>query len=271
MKLGLEAGRHTRELARELNITGVPIDIASLVNQGPQAILEELKGLKVCQIGAFGFNPLSPDHTAQSEQRRLLEAALPLARETGCPYIVICGGNYHPSGFGAHHPDNNSQAALDQIARVLEPFVEAAEAHGVNLCIEAYLKTAISSPERFLALKGRLPSEALRVNIDVTSYYDYQDFLDPSATIQQVCTALAGHYGLGHLKDIALKEGFHLHAELAPLGSSPTDWAEVLRLMQPNMPSDSWLILEHVQSPDEARQSVSLVREAASRTGITLV
>jgi sugar phosphate isomerase/epimerase len=270
MRLGLEAGSHTHELAHELGIQGVPIDIASLVNQGPQAILDELSGLTVCQIGAFGFNPLSPDRDAQAEQQRLLEAAIPLAPSTGCPYIVICGGNYHPSGFGAHHPDNATDAALDRVAEVLAPLLKTAERHGVKLCIEAYLKTAISSPERFLALKARLPSDALRVNIDVTSYYDYQDFIDPSATIHHVCTALAGHYGLVHIKDVVLREGFHLHAELAPLGASPTDWAEVLRLCAPHTPDDSWLILEHVQTPDEARLSVARLHEAAIRAGVTL-
>jgi sugar phosphate isomerase/epimerase len=271
MRFGFEAGPHTHDLARELGITGVPIDMAALVNKRPQMVLEELQGLQVCQISAFGVNPLSPDQGGQAEQRRILKAAIPLAAQTGCPYIVICGGNYHPSGFGAHHPDNGSEAALDEVARVLEPFVTAAEAHGVKLCIEAYLKTAISSPERFLALKERLPSEALRVNIDVTSYYDYQDFLDPAVTIEHICSALAGHYGLVHIKDIALKEGFHLHAELAPLGSSLTDWPEVLRLTAPHLPADSWLILEHVLSPEEAHTSVPLLRKYAQQAGVNLV
>ena len=42
------------------------------------------------------------------------------------------------------------------------------------------MKTAVSSPERFLALKEKVGSDALKVNIDVTSYYDYRDFIDPS-------------------------------------------------------------------------------------------
>ena len=82
-------------------------------------------------------------------------------------------------------------------------------------------------------------------------------------TVERVCTRLAGHYGLGHIKDIALKEGFHLNAELAPLGSSPTDWAQVLRLMEPHLPEDGWLILEHVSSPEEARSGVAYLRDAA--------
>jgi len=112
--------------------------------------------------------------------------------------------------------------------------------------------------------------DAREANIDVTSYYDYRDFIDPNDTVKQVCTKLAGHYGLGHIKDIALKDGFHLNAGLAPLGSSPTNWANVLKLMEPHMPDDSWLILEHVLSPEEARNSVAYLRNAAEQAGVTL-
>ena len=37
---------------------------------------------------------------------------------TGCSYITICGGNYHPSGFGAGDARNFVPAALDEIADV---------------------------------------------------------------------------------------------------------------------------------------------------------
>lgn len=272
MQLGLEAGPHTQDLAVELGITGVPIAAEPLVNDGVAATLAPLRAqdVRVCQIGAFGYNPLSEDREAQAHQTKVLRRAIPLAPETGCPYIVICGGNYHPSGFGAGDRRNFTDAALDEVARALEPLLALAEEHGVKLSIEPYLKTAIHSPERFLALHQRLGSDALRVNVDVTSLYAYWDLWDPRETVAHVCTALAGHYGLGHLKEVALDEGFHIHAGLAPLGQGPTDWAQVLRLMAPHLPADSWVILEHVQTPEEGRASVALLRDAAHEAGVTL-
>ena len=106
MRLGLEAGADTLALAQELGIKGVPVNAADLVEKGVEATLRPLeeKGLAVCQIGAFGFNPLSTDGDAQKKQRKMLEQAIPLASEIGCPYIVICGGNYHPSGLRGARP-----------------------------------------------------------------------------------------------------------------------------------------------------------------------
>lgn len=272
MRLGLEAGPHTLDIAVEQGITGVPISAEQLVKDGAQATLAPLsaRGLAVCQIGAFGYNPLSTDQAQQAHQKAILEQAIPLAAEVGCPYIVICGGNYHPSGFGAADARNFGAEALDSVARELSPIVALAEKHGVKISIEPYLKTAIGSPERFLTLWQKVGSDALRVNIDVTSFYDFWDMWDSADTVRRVCSGLAEHYGLGHIKDVGLADGFHIHIGLAPLGSTATDWAEVLRLMEPHLPPDSWLILEHVLSADEARASLACLRSAAASAGVTL-
>jgi sugar phosphate isomerase/epimerase len=272
MRLGLEAGEHTLDVAVKHGIKGVPIYSDQLVNDGLEKTLAPLKerGLEVCQIGAFGYNPLSTDEAEQVRQTKMLEQLIPMAKDTGCSYITICGGNYHPSGFGAADARNFEKNAIDKIATKLSPLVSLAEKHGVNLTIEAYLKTAINSPETFLELHKKISSKFLRVNIDVTSLYDVRDSWDSSKTVEHVCTSLAGHYGLGHIKDVKLEEGFHIHMGLGPLGSSNTDWSQVLRLMNPHMPEDSWLILEHVSSAEEADSSIMLLRNAATKAGVLL-
>lgn len=272
MRLGIEAGSHTLKVAVEQGITGVPIYAQQLVDDGVRATLAPLQaqGLAVCQIGAFEYNPLSTDRAQQEQHKRMLERAIPLAAETGCPYIVICGGNYHPSGFGAGDERNFTAQALDDIAAELTPLVRLAEKYGVKLSIEAYLKTAIYAPERFLALYEKVGSEALCVNIDVTSLYTYWDLWDATEIVHNTCTTLAGHYGLCHIKEIGLSEGFHIHSGLVPLGMGRTDWSTVLRLTQAHLPADSWVILEHVETPEEADASLKVLREAALKAGVTL-
>jgi sugar phosphate isomerase/epimerase len=277
MRLGLEAGKHTLDLAVELGIGGVPIWAGPLVADGVEATLAPLRqrGLQVCQIGAHGYNPLSTDRERQAQQAALLEQVLPLAPQAGCPYVVINGGNYHPSGFGAGDARNYTDQALDEAAEALRPMLALAERHGARLSIEPIIKSAIYSPERFLALKERIAhargaSDALRIVVDPTSLYDYWDLWDSTETVRHVCTALAGHYGLGHVKEVALAEGLHIHAGLAPLGAGNTDWAEVLRLMAPHIPEDSWVILEHVATPEEAQNSLDILRAAAQEAGVLL-
>jgi len=273
MRLGVEVGKHTHDVAVEHGIKGVPISADQLVNDGVDATLAPLRerGLEVCQIGAFGFNPLSVDSEAQTRQTEMFASAIPLAADTGCPYIVINGGNYHPSGFGAADSRNFMDESLAAVAEALKPMLELAERHDAKLSIEPYLKTAVNSPESFLRLKELAGgSDALRCNIDVTSLYTYQDLWDPAPKVEHICNGLAGHYGLGHIKGVALKEGFHIHVELAPITEDTTDWSQMLRLMAPHLPDDSWLILEHMFSPEEARASLSHLRKAAGQAGVRL-
>ena len=272
MRLGLEAGKHTLDLAADLGIVGVPVSAGQLVDDGTETVLGPLRerGLQVCQIGAFGYNPLSTDREGQAQQAALLEQAIPLASEIGCPYIVINGGNYHPSGFGAGDARNYTENALDEIADALAPMLALAERHGAKLSIEPIIKSAVYSAESFLALQERVGSDALRVNIDPTSLYGYWDLWDSHATVRHVCASLVGHYGLVHVKEVALADGFHIHAGLAPLGAGNTDWAEMLGLIAPHLPQDSWVILEHVATPEEARKSLEILRAAAAQAGVSL-
>jgi len=273
MRLGLEAGADTLEAARELGIKGVSVNAADIVANGVEATLDPLRAadLEVCQIGAFGVNPLSDDTGGQEKQQEMLCAAIPLAADTGCRYIVICGGNHHASGFGGWDARNEADDAIDRVAAGLNPLVTLAAAHGVRLSIEPYLKTVVRSPESFWRLRERMDRpEALVANVDVTSLYDFRDYIAPAERCAHVCEGFAGAYGLGHIKDIGLNDGFHLDMRLAPLGTSPTDWAGVLRMMQPHMPEDSWLILEHVSDIEEARQSVRRLRELAQSAGVEL-
>lgn len=272
MNLGLEAGEYTLDLAVELGIRGVPVSADQLVGDGVERTLAPLRerGLRVCQVGAFGYNPLSTDTAAQAAQAETLRRAIPLAAETGCPYIVIGPGNYHPSGFGAADPRNNLPSALEALAEALKPLLELAARHAVNLTFEPYLKGAINSPARFQAVWNRLRMPNLRANVDPSSLYNYEDLLDPRERVNQVCNGLAGHYGLVHLKEIALFDGLHIQAGLTPLGKGATDWAQVLDLIAPHLPADSWVILEHVLSPEEGRASYALLQDAARRAGVIL-
>ncbi len=275
MRLGLslDGGGDVLDVAVQHGIKGVPVSADQLANGGVDATLAPLKerGLEVCQIGLFMFNVLNSDTEAQAKQAATLKEVIPLAADTGCPYIVINGGNFHPSGYGAGDTRNFAEEALDRVAEGLKPHLEAAEKYGAKLTIEAYLKTVVNSPESFLKLKEKVGgSDALCCNIDVTSLYDYRDLWNPAPKVEHICTSLAGHYGLGHIKGIALKDGFHIHAELTPITEDPTDWEQVLTLMAPHVPQDSWVILEHVASLEEAEMSIAHLHNAASNAGVIL-
>lgn len=272
MRLGLEAGDHTLALADEQGIRGVPIAAERLVADGVDATLEPLeqRGLAVCQIGAFGYNPLSTDTEGQARETALLTQAIALAPATGCRYIVIGPGNYDPSGFGDVDPRNYTEAALDAMAAALRPMAALAEEHDVRLSFEPYLKAAVHGPESYLKLHEKVGSDALRANVDPTSLYTYWDVLDPRESLERTCAGFAGHYGLVHIKEVGLEEGFHIRMGLTPLGNGLSDWVTLLRYAEQHLADDAWVVLEHVLSVEEGRESIRIVRDAARAAGVTL-
>ena len=272
MKLGLEAGKHTYELAARHGIKGVPIQIDELVGGGVETTLRPIRerDLEVCQIGAMGFNPLSPDADLVLAQKKLLEKGIPLAAAAGCRVIAISCGSYAASAFGGSHRGNYGDEAITEMAEAIKPFLDLAEKHDVLFSIEPYIKGVIHTPEAFDKLAGAVGSAALRINLDVTNFYDLRDLIDPTDRCASVIPAVKGKVGIVHVKDIALREGFHIHAELAPITDGATDWKAVLEGAAAVVPDDTWVLLEHVMSPEEGDASIAHLRGIASELGLEL-
>jgi len=269
MRIGLEAGPETAAIAARHGVRGVPIGASDLVRKGVQKVIQPLNelNLKVCQVGAFGYNPLHPDRSIRESEREIVMQCIPLLKEVDCRYIVICGGNYHPNGFGGVDRRNFTSAALDAVAAELQPLLRRAADDGVIISIEPYLKTAVNSADTFLQLHQLCGSDNLKANLDVSSLYDFWGLVDPAPVCRETCKKLAEHIGLVHVKEVSLSEGFHIHSGLAPLSKGNTDWRSVFEMVGSHVPDDSWVMLEHVQSEDEAIEGLEKLRRDIELAG----
>jgi sugar phosphate isomerase/epimerase len=272
MKLALEAGPATLDLARELAVAGVPLDADALLRDGPAAALAPLRerGLAPCQIGAFFFNPLDPDVAARTAAAARVARLIPLAAEAGCPFIAFAAGSRASDIFGGAHPGNLADDALADAAASLAPLAALAERHGVRLSLEPHIRSVLATPERGAALCARVGSPALRVTFDVSNFYEFFDLLDPECMRRRCETSLAACCGIVHFKEIAVLPGFHFHAGMVPMGAGRTDWRATLGTAAKIAPADRWLLVEHCATPEEARASIALVRAAAANLGLAL-
>ena len=273
MRFGIEAGEHTMTLAKDLSFTGVPIDGHALVaKNGVETVMTPLRdaGLDACQIGMFDFNPLAETHSKKVETT--LRQVILLASETGSRSIVIGPGNYNHegAGFASHDRRNFTDHALETMADTLRPLCQLAEKNHVRLCIEAYLKGAVHSARRFRELADLVASPALACNVDPTSLYTFSDVVDPRGRVDRTCKQLAGRYGVVHLKEVAISDGFHVHMGMVPLGEGPTDWRRMLEQLREYAKPDDWLVIEHVGSVEEGLKSHDLIRGLAADVGLEL-
>jgi len=272
MRLGISAGPNSIPIAVEHGAKGAPLQFNLLAQKGVRAAMAPIveAGLEVCQIMAFAFNALSPEREKQEDARRLLEKAIPLAPETGCPAIVVNGGNYDASGFLRGHRDNFTEAALDEAARGLASVVKLAESHGVQIAVEPFIQCVVNTPERFLALKEKVGSPALTVNLDVCNFFAFEDMWRPTEAVARICSALAGHYSLVHCKDLTVSKGVHIHIDETPLGTGMVDWDAAMGLVARDLPADGWFIYEHIKAPEDAQRGMEYLTEICKKHGVRL-
>ena len=261
MKLGLVCGPDSVRIAQKLKVDGVSFNATDLVAEGGPEKLEALRAVQLepCQIAAYNFNPLHPDAAERKVQEQLLAAAIPLVKSTGCPDLVINGGNRHPSGFAGSHRDNFTEGVLDEIATYLEPWISQCEAAGVNLTIEPHVQCAINTPERFLQLKSRLCSKRLMVTLDLCNFLAFSELWDPTSRLLRICEQLRGHYESVHLKNLGAQPGTHIHVNEVPFLEGHVDWAPVLNAITHVNPG-AYMILEKVKTESEAEIGIAAIR-----------
>jgi sugar phosphate isomerase/epimerase len=272
MYLAIEAGPDTIDVAVRCRVRGVPVDGRTLVEDGEASALGSLRraGLTPCQIGVHGYNPLHPDPAERRFWARIVVQAIPLARRLGVNDVVISAGNHQADQYGAADPRNRSPEALIEVAQQLRPLVDQAEAAGVRLAIEPYLKSAVSTPDAFIALAFLVGSPSLRCVVDCANWYGFAELLDPAPLVRRAVSVLAGRYGPIHVKEIALLPGFHLHAGLVPLGAGRTDWGGFLARVARHAEADTWVLIEHAANAAEAEAAITHLRSVAATAGVEL-
>lgn len=273
MRIGLNVGPLTVDLAIEEGIKGAAFNNApQLLTDGVKATLAPIrdKGLEVCQIAHWMYNPLGPEREKQVGLGREIEKIIPLLPETGHPMLLLNAGNYDQRSYGGTHPNNFTDAALDDAARALVPIVKLAEKNAVTIVIEPFVQNVVSTPERFIALKEKIGSKAFMCNLDLCNFYDFNDMMHPSDTAHHVCQVLAGHYVTAHVKDLRMVPGVHIHIEEAPFGEGVSDWATAFKYFAKDMPADGWVTLEHAKTREDALLGLRNMRAVATRAGVTL-
>jgi sugar phosphate isomerase/epimerase len=192
----------------------------------------DLCGLEVVALNASG-NPRHPDPDVRAAHEGALRDALRLAAALGIPRVVAMsgcpggpgGGGWPVFAGGAWLPDMEGlwDAQWPQIAaywRELSAWA-AAEAPGVDICLELHPGTSIYNAASF-ALLAEVTGDNVKVNLD-PSHFWWQG-IDPVVTVR----ALGARIGFVHGKDTLVHpDRVALHGVLDfrwPSGADEIPW-----------------------------------------------
>ena len=118
------------------------------------------------------YNMIHPDVAVRTVGMRRLGLLLDVARELGIPLVTLCTGTRDPDDQWAHHPDNATPEAWEDLLTEMASAVALAEAAGVDLGIEPEQANVVTSAEDGGRLVEAIGSQRIRFVLDPANLFE---------------------------------------------------------------------------------------------------
>lgn len=168
----------------------------------------EANGIPVCVVNGT-FNMAHPDKAVREEGIRRFEILCCAAKELGAAYISLCSGTRNPDHLWSAHPDNDTDAAWEDMRDTILRCTEIAERWGIVLAIESEASNIISTPARARRIMDEIGSPNLKMILDCANLF-HAGQAHPECVRRTLDDAFAA-YGhdivLAHGKDILAGDG----------------------------------------------------------------
>ena len=188
----------------------------------------EKSGIPVRVINGT-FNMAHPDSAIREEGIRRFSVLCRAAKVLGASYISLCSGTRNPDNLWAPHPDNDTEAAWEDMLDTVTSCTEIAEQYGIVLAVESEASNIISTPERARRLMDTVGSPNLKMILDCANLFHAGQAHPQNvrATLDHAF-ALYGHdIVLAHGKDICEGDGI----AFCGTGRGIVDFAYTARLL----------------------------------------
>lgn len=280
MELGMYSAEILRPTADELfhairgyGFTQVQLDLASVCSeQMPREISRELldeiaaaaqsNGVDVVAINGT-FNMIHPDLEVRREGTTRFAVVADACRALGCGLVTLCTGTRSREGMWRWHEDNDTEEAWADLLETMEPIVEIAEAHGLDLGIECEASNTVSSAERARRLMDEMKSPRLKIIMDAANLFHRGEAHRENVRriIGSAFALLGDEIILAHGKDLHAGEGL----EFTSAGRGIVDFDYFLDLLYASGYRDG-MILHGMKNEEEFPPSVAFMRaKIASR------
>lgn len=164
----------------------------------------ERHGISIAVLGCY-FNPLDPDKSRLAEMMRRFKEHLRFAREFGCSVVATETGSRNADW--SYHPDNASDAALNEVIDKVGELVAEAERFGVFVCIEGVASHVVSTPGRMKRVLDVIPSSNLQVLFDAVNLLNAQNHERQVEIIDEAWALYGDRIQIIHAKDYVVQNG----------------------------------------------------------------
>lgn len=185
-------------------LPSMPNEIPSHLSTEIIATAEKFK-VNIAAISGT-FNMIHPELNVRVEGFRRLEVLAKFAYETNIPMITLCTGTRNPNDQWAHHPDNNTKEAWDDLITSMENALKITQPYNIQLGIEPELSNVVNSAQKARKLLDYFQSPRLKIIMDGANLIDRSKISDTKLILTEAFELLGDDIELAHAKDIGEAE-----------------------------------------------------------------
>lgn len=182
--------------------TEIPDRAAAAVASAAKA-----NGIAIAAVSAT-YNMLHPDPAQRAQGRAAFTAIAASARAMGTDLVTLCTGSRDAADQWRHHPDNDTEAAWDEMLREFQILLPIAARHDVILGVEPELANAVSSASKARRLLDTLRSDRVKIVLDPANLFETEAARPSGEIIAEAIHLLADSIALAHAKDRKPDGGF---------------------------------------------------------------
>jgi sugar phosphate isomerase/epimerase len=187
-------------------IGSLPVEISDRA-AAAVAAAAKANGVAIAAVSAT-YNMLHPDPAQRAQGRAAFTAIAAQARAMGTDLVTLCTGSRDAADQWRHHPDNDTDAAWDEMIREFQILLPIAERHDVILGVEPELANAVSSAPKARRLLDTLRSDRVKIVLDPANLFETEAARPSAEIIAEAISLLADSIALAHAKDRKQDGGF---------------------------------------------------------------
>ena len=230
-------------------------------------------GIAILQVGC-PQNVGAADPRLRQGAAEALARALELAAAAGAEAVATGPGHRDPAQphapFAAH-PDNFSEAALDDLAATCRRALSAVGRDGPRLLVETGVLSPLNTLLRASEAVRRVGHPAFGILLDPVNLTTLDNYFDNGSFLTRCVQQLGPGLGLVHAKDMLMQpHRFTFALEEVPIGRGALDYGALLTALAA---ADRALAVHVERQGDEAGFVAALghLRAVAHRVGVVLV
>ena len=276
MRLGISTSlqaKNGEEWAQKLSALGCKAAVFPLHYTAPDKEIDEYvqaakeHDLLIAEVGIWR-NVFALDPKEREEARQMAKGQLGLAERIGARCCVNTSGTFGGPVWDGGYKENFSKKCWDDVVTYTQELIDEVKPTHTCYSVEPMPWMAPTGPDECIKLMKDVDRKAFGIHLDFINmincpqrYFFADDFMDE-------CFEKLGKYILScHMKDIRLRHELTFQLEEVRCGDGAINLEKYCRKINecdPDMP----VILEHLNSDQDYRESLAYVTKRLEKAGI---